>query len=358
MYINTRSFWLKYFEVFCLILVCIGIIQIPPAGGGIEYRFVSNPTNLLIAIAIMITVSLIIALLWQKRNRGSHLHKWFQGIIIFYVAYYISMYGFAKILKTQFQPPQSVLETPVGDLNGFWLTWVYYGHSQTLAYILGAIQVGGSILLMFRKTRLAAVFLLLPVMVNIDLVNHFYAISPLAYFNSAHYTFILLFLLFLDYDKLKTVFSYKGTMPLNLKAGLLTIARIIVIAAAFLNIYFLKQGFEPKTKLNGEWQVISYTKNNITFSPNDCEDSIWNKIYFEWRYGGLFRYNANKFEDKDLYTDYNVNEKAHTVLVSFYSGDNITDSTLFHYQFINDSLINMYGNYKKDSVVLKLKRLK
>ena len=129
-------------------------------------------------------------------------------------------------------------------------------------------------------------------------------------------------------------------------------------AAAFLNVYFLKESFEPKTKLNGEWQVISYTKNNTTLLPNEYEDSIWNKIYFEWRYGGLFRYSANKFEDKDLYTDYNVNEKAHTVLVSFYTGDKVTDSTLFHYQFMNDSLMNMYGIYKKDPIVLKLKRLK
>lgn len=358
MYISTRNFWLKYFEVFCLILVLIGLIAIPPAGAGMEYRFVSNPANLFIAITVIVITSFFIALLWQKSNKGNHLHKWFQGIIIFYVAYYISMYGFAKLLKTQFQPPQSVLETPVGDLSGFWLTWVYYGHSQTLAYILGSIQIGGSILLTFRKTRLAAIFLLLPVMVNIDLINHFYAISPLAYYNSAHYTFILLFLLFLDYDKLKIVFSYKGTMPLNLRTGLLTIVRIGVIIAAFLSVYILKQGFEPKTKLNGEWQVISYTKNNSVLLPNQCEDSIWNKIYFEWRYGGLFRYNANKFEDKDLYTDYKVNEKAHTVLISFYTDDKITDSTLFHYQFINDSLMNMYGDYKKDAVALKLKRLK
>lgn len=274
MQINTRTFWLKYFEVFCLILVFTGIIQIPPAGAGMEYKFVSNPSKLFIAVSVIIIASFITALLWHKSNKGNHLHKWFQGIIIFYVAYSISTYGFAKILKTQFQAPQSVLETPVGDLNGFWLTWVYYGHSQTLAYILGAMQVGGSILLMFRKTRLAAIFLLLPLMVNIDLVNHFYAISPLAYYNSAHYTLILLLLLFLDYDKLKIVFSYKGTMPFNLKAGLLTIARIVVIAAAFLNIYFLRQGFGPKTKLNGEWQVISYTKNNTMLLPNECEDSI------------------------------------------------------------------------------------
>ena len=56
------------------------------------------------------------------------------GIIIFYVAYSISTYGFAKLMRTQFQPPQYILDTPAGELSGFWLTWVYYGHSQSAGF--------------------------------------------------------------------------------------------------------------------------------------------------------------------------------------------------------------------------------
>jgi hypothetical protein len=60
-----------------------------------------------------------------------------------------------------------VLETPIGDLSGFWLTWTYYGFSSTMALILGWTQVAGCVLILFRATRLVGVFILLPVMVNI-----------------------------------------------------------------------------------------------------------------------------------------------------------------------------------------------
>ncbi len=355
--IKTRSFWLKYFEVLCLLFVITGLLQFFNKLSAWEYAFVSDRIKLLPAIAVMIVVSAIAAIAWQKSNKGAGLHKWFLGIIIFYVAYAISTYGFAKLMRTQFQPPQYILDTPVGDLNGFWLTWVYYGHSQTLAFILGIIQIGGSILLLFRKTRLGGVFILLPVMVNIDLINHFYAISPLAYFNSSHYTFILLFLLFFDYDKLKAVFSFDESLKVNRKLILLNITRIAVITFAFLNIFFLKQGISPKTKLNGEWQVQSVKKNKTLIALTGYQDSVWSKLYFEWRYGCLFKYNADRFEDKDLYGDYTINEKQHTILTTLYSNDK-PDSVLFHYQLLNDSLMNMYGTYHKDSILLKLKKVK
>jgi hypothetical protein len=355
---KTSSFWLKYFEVLCLFFTLTGLAHMRNSWSKMEFQFVSKPSNLWLALAAMVMLSFLIAALWQRSNKGSRLHKWFEGIIIFYVAYSISGYGFAKLLGTQFHPALSILDTPVGDLNGFWLTWVYYSHSQALIFILGGMQIGGSILLMFRRTRLPAVFILLPVMLNIDLINHFYDISPLAYYNSAHYTFILLFLLFIDYEKLKIIFSYKGTMPINLGGGLLTIARVAVIAGAFASVFFLKQRMAPVTKINGEWQVQSFIKNDTTFTPNDYQDSVWSRIYFEWRYGCLFKYNAYRNEDKDVYGDYVPDETNHTILVSFKTDGKVSDSTLFHYAFLNDSLMNMYGRYKKDSVVLKLKRIK
>ncbi len=355
--VKTRSFWLKFFEVFCMLFVIIGLLQFWNKMSEWEYEFVSNKIKLLSAISVMIAISVVAAVPWQKSNKARGLHKWFLSIIIFYVAYAISTYGFAKLMRTQFQPPQYILDTPVGDLSGFWLTWVYYGHSQTLAFILGIMQIAGSILLLFRKTRLGGVFILLPVMINIDLINHFYAISPLAYFNSAHYTFILLFLLFLDYDKLMAVFHFDESIIINRKSILLNIVRVAVIAFAFLNIFFLKQGISLKTKLNGEWVVKSVTKNNRVIASTDYQDSVWSKLYFEWRYGCLFKYDANKFEDKDLYGAYNINEKKHTILTTLYSNDK-PDSVLFHYQLLNDSLMNMYGKYHKDSIILKLKKVK
>ena len=357
-FIRQRRFWLKFFDVLCFLLVLTGLFQLMDAASQWEYHFVSDKAYEWAAIGGMVVFSFIVALLWQRSGKAKGLHPWLLGIIIFYVAYAISTYGFAKLMKTQFQAPQYVKESPINELNGFWLTWFYYGYSQTLAYILGGIQIGGSILLLFRKTRLAAIFFLLPVMVNICLVNHFYDISPLAYYNSAHYTFILLYLMFLDYDRLKSIFSYPASFSFNGKTILLNAARIVAIGGAFLMIYSHKKDIAPVTKLNGEWKVQTLTKNNTRIAPDDCSDSVWNKVYFEWRYGCLFRYNANKFQDKDLYGDYKQDEKQQTILAMLTDEKGVLDSTLFHYQFINDSLLTMNGVYRHDAITLNLKRLK
>ncbi len=353
---KQKNYWLAFFTVLCLLCVIIGLLQIRNALSMWEFNVVSDKIKALAGTATLLFASLIIAFFWSKSNSSNRVQTCLQGIIIFYVAYEISVYGFAKILKTQFQPPGYVMDTPIGDLNGFWLTWVYYGHSYVLAFILGATQVGGSTLLLFRKTRLAGVFILLPVMVNIILVNHFYDISPLAYFNSLHYTLILFFLLFLDYEKLKIIFSYPGTISFNAGTALLNAARIIVIGGAFVTIYFLKQGVPAKTKLNGSWNVTSLTKNNMLKIPADTKDSFFSKIYFEWRYGCLFRYNLYRFEDRDLSGQYKVDEKQHTVLISFFRENDKKDTAVFKYRFISDSIVNMSGSFMKDSIIMNLKR--
>jgi hypothetical protein len=357
---SSKQFWLKFFEIFCLLLVVIGLMQLFNSASRWQFQFVTQTPKLLMTIGAMLFISFIIAWLSQRSGKGEGAHRWLIGIITFYVAYEISVYGFSKILQTQFQPPNYVLEQPIGELSGFWLTWTYFGHSQTMAFILGATQILGSILLLFRKTRLIGVFILLPVMVNINLVNHFYDISPLAYYNAIHYTFILVFLMMLDYDLLKAAFlSYKEKVSFSWKVVLLNIVRVAVVAGAFFYIVQLKKGIEPKTKINGEWKVQSIARNNQTIEPTQWQDSVWTKLYFEWRYGCIFKYHPDKFQDKDLGGQYKVDEKKQTIAINFYPQGNVpADSALLHYQFTSDSTMHLYGNCIKDSVAMNLKRIK
>ena len=354
-----RGFWLKFSETLCLLLVIIGLMQVSEATSRWQFEVASEWGKLLPALAGLLVVSFGVAYAWQRSGKGEKLHVLFQTIIAFYVAYSITGYGAAKILKTQFQPPNYILETPIGDLNGFWLTWTYYGYSQTMAYILGWTQVIGCILLLFRHTRLIGVFVLLPVMLNIDLIDHFYEISPLAYYNALHYTFLLFFLLFLDYDKLKVAFlSYQEKIGLNRKTILLNILRVLVIGLSFWRINALREGFQPKTKLNGVWKVERIARNKQTVVPSASQDSVWSKIYFEWRYGCLFKYNPDKFQKRDMRGQYKIDETAKTVSIDFPNEKGEpADSMQVHYQFLNDSTVTMQGRYKQDSLTMKLRKL-
>lgn len=342
-----------------MLLVVIGLAQYSDYITGLQMRVVTNAQLIWIVCGVLVALSLGLGAVWHKFIKKTDLHQWFQPIITFYVAHQISTYGAAKILKTQFQAPDYILESPVGELNGFWLTWTYFGYSPTFAMLLGIIQVSGAFLLLFRKTRLLATFILLPIMVNIDFIDHFYDISPLAYYNSLHYTFILLFVMFLDYDKLITAFfSYREYYYFNKKTVLMNLVRAVVIGGAFLHIYLLKRSFQGKTAINGVWKVDEITKRNQRIIPSlSNADSVWSKVYFEWRYGCLFKYNPDRFNNaKDLFGQYAVNEAKRQVKIGFQQGDK-TDSLHLNYRTEGNTMF-MWGLYKKDSLSMKLTRLK
>ncbi|WP_338871612.1 hypothetical protein WBJ53_25855 [Spirosoma sp. SC4-14] len=355
----ARSFWLKFSETFCLFLVIIGLTQLSEATSRWQFEVVSDSAKRLIALAILLGISFLVTYSWERIGKGNQWHTWLQTIITVYVAYSITGYGAAKILKTQFQAPQYIRETPIGELNGFWLTWTYYGYSQTMAYILGWTQVLGCVLLLFRRTQLMGVVVLLPVMINIDLIDHFYDISPLAYYNALHYTFLLFFLLLLDYDTLKAAFlSYQKTANTTIRTALLTVVRLLVIGLAFWRINSLRESFQQPTKLNGVWKVESLGRNNSVVIPSAYQDSVWSKVYFEWRYGCLFKYHPDKFQQRDLHGDYKVDEATKVLTVHFPSetGKSV-DSMRVSYQFVTDSTLTMRGRFRQDSLTLKLKRL-
>lgn len=354
----TRQYWLKFFEIFFSFIFIIGLGQLFPDVGGWEYKFVSNIPKLCAAMAGLIAISSLIAVLWHRSGKGENLHVYFQTAVSFYLAFGISVYGAAKIMETQFQVPASILDRPVSEVDGFWLTWIYFGHSHTMAMMLGAIQIIGAALLLFRYTRLIGVFVLLPVIINIVLINYFYSISPLAFFNVLHYTAMLVFLMLLDFDKLKVAFlSNRGKLHFNWKTVSLNVLRVAIIVLSFLFIYSLKSRRKSPSKMNGVWQVVSIRSGSKIILPADCRDSVWSKIYFEGRNGCIFKYNPDKFQDKDLSGDYEIDKELSLVKVRFSGQVNKPDSLLLKYKFANDSLLNMSGLYQKDSLQLVLKRI-
>lgn len=91
----------------------------------------------------------------------------------YFCAFMLYMYGSSKLLHMQFHLNAELAGRPVGSLNGFELTWFYFGYSRSYATILGLTQVIGATLFLFRKTTLLAAATMLPVMANIVLLNAF-----------------------------------------------------------------------------------------------------------------------------------------------------------------------------------------
>jgi len=91
----------------------------------------------------------------------------------YFCAFMLYMYGTSKLLHFQFNLQSELAPRPIGSLNGYQLTWFYFGVSRIYACILGLTQVAGATLLLFRKTTLMGALAMLPIMVNILLINIF-----------------------------------------------------------------------------------------------------------------------------------------------------------------------------------------
>lgn len=89
-----------------------------------------------------------------------------------YISAFLLMgYGSSKLAHMQFHLNQALAQRPVSSLTGYELTWFYYGYSRAYSIILGLTQVSGGALLLFRKTALLGAIAMLPVIVNILLID-------------------------------------------------------------------------------------------------------------------------------------------------------------------------------------------
>jgi hypothetical protein len=243
--------------------------------------------NQLIAIACLLFV-LIYPFLWHRQEIKGRVdsalrHAWFTGIIRYWLAVEIFNYGFAKILGSQFDPSYYRSESPWNSLSGPDLTWNYFSYSYTMSVILAFIQIAGSTLLLFRRTTILGVILLVPVMVNIVLIDIFYSLPGGALLNAILFTLGLSYLLLLQWSAVKEFFMKShSTLPPIRIGGIKNLLRLGVAVYAFGFIYYVTTTKAPR-ELTGKWKVDQLIRNSDTAKANDwMKDSLsWKNIYLE-----------------------------------------------------------------------------
>jgi hypothetical protein len=283
-------------------------------------------------------------------------HAWLRGIMRYFIAYEIAVYGFAKILQTQFGRIYSRDDIPVGELTGFNLTWNYFGHSYTFAVILGLIQIGGGILLLFRRTTLLGAFILLPVMVNIVLINIFYDIDVGAFINSLIFTAGLSYLIFLRWDDLKILLFKKIDNLPAVKLGYLKpLIKVATIALAFYGLHHLVAA-QPPSAFEGKWKVYELIQNGKDIDQRNWQNNprAWHAVYIE-QYGKL-NFSTNPFifeQNQALSGDYTYNEPKKTLNIVFFNGP-ITDTTKVKISNYTGKMMQWDMVYYSDTIRMKL----
>jgi hypothetical protein len=243
-----------------------------------------------IPAGLLLLVSLVYPFRWQRRERrmgadaGAVVVPWafWQGLLRYGIALDLAMFGFQKLFRLQFVVPMAMLDQPESRLSGEDLTWTYFAHSYAFACVIGLFQIIGSVLLVYRRTKLIGVFTLLPVMVNICLLNFFYGFEIGEQVHAVVLLLGLLYLLFEEYPRLAALFLAKPKPPvLQLKGQRLrTIVRLSVL---FLPVLLIS-GFHFRkldAVIGGRYRVTRLWVNEAEFSPGNCSDSVMERVYFD-----------------------------------------------------------------------------
>lgn len=316
-------------------------------------------------IAVAVTLGLFGSIYWAWREKQSGfpsavIHSTLHGIIRFWLSLMISGYGFAKIFGMQFSLSYAKNDTVVNDLSGMQLTWVYFSHSYSLGLIIGLLQVGGSLLLLFHRTTLLGVMISLPIMTNILLLNHFMGISQGAYYNSIVYTGGLLYLLTLRWNDIRLIIFRDAPYFAPIKSLFLkSAARMVAVAVPCALCYsFLET--QPASPLRGKWKVEEFIRNGDTIRDNSwlTDNNVWKNIYFEHGDKVILSSNPYIYEfdrAQEATCKYDLIKQQLQVVIQ--TGWTVSDTMLVNLSRYNKKNMEWHTILRKDTLNLKLSKV-
>jgi hypothetical protein len=300
----------------------------------------------------------------RKESKGNidsgKLHALYRGILRYWLAISICTYGIAKIYGTQFAYMYSRNDSRVGDLSGFDLTWNYFGYSYALSVIIAFLQIGGAMLLLFRRTTLLGAIILFPVMFNIFLINWFFEISAYALLNSILYSSGLLYLLLLRWKVIKEfLFQSAGDLP-KISIGFIKyLLRFLVVAYPFVLIYYQTTLKSPKI-LVGKWKVDQVIRNGDTLNANAwlTDSTDWKIIYLEEF--GVVVLNPNPYlveKDRSLWGSYKYDSTNHNIKLILGLSKNKKDTVNVKSNIKDDKHMQWIIVTQKDTLLLQLSKV-
>lgn len=289
--------------------------------------------NMVITVAAVLFL-IIYPFLWHRRESNGLAdaglrHAWFTGIIRYWLAVEIFNYGFAKIFGTQFAPSYFKGDSVWNSLSGYDLTWNYFSYSYAMSCIIAGVQIVGSAFLLFRRTTLLGVILLLPVMVNIVLIDIFFGIAAGALMNAILFTLGLSYLLLLQWPAVKAFFiQARSALPPIRLGGAKNLLRLVLAAYAFAFIYYVA-GTKAPARLTGKWRVDQLVRNGDTTKANDwlTDGLSWKNIYLEDF--GRVTFNPNPYvvePERARVGSYKFEASKQTIRFLLYSGASGTDT--------------------------------
>ncbi len=151
-------------------------------------------------------------------------------------------YGFGKIVQFNGAAKTNL---KISEMTGMQLMWAFYGYSKPFVYTLGALEIIGGILILFKRTRLIGCLFVSTILVNIIIQDIFYDVNIGALKAAILYQALILFIFYFNREKIVTVWkiltqkekkseTFKNRLLILLISGLLFV--ILRVAEYYVTI--------------------------------------------------------------------------------------------------------------------------
>ncbi len=187
-----------------------------------------------------------------------NLNKWiFEIVCRWYVFIFLNFYGIGKIMGGQFYRrgnlPDEVRNITLENADAFNLAWTFMGYSFGYILFVGVLQIIGAWMLLWNKTKILGVLILIPIMANIIAFDIVFLESKRALANAILYFLLLNLILYFNRDRVKkalialangietksgiTIMEYSRIKKIGITAGLMTL--LFVIDQLLVNLFGL-----------------------------------------------------------------------------------------------------------------------
>jgi hypothetical protein len=327
----------------------------------ISNRFIQPlfPAPVAIAVtSIIVLLAFGYSFRWHFKSRKGQINdsintSFWVGAIRYGIAFDMTMFGFQKFFHLQFTTPMAMLDEPFSSLSSQWLTWSYFGHSYPYVCAIAISQIVTSILLLFNRTRLLGCISMVPVLLNIILIDYFYELDLGVLIHAIVLFAGIIYLLMLDRERLVTFFfaennNSSGVITKPLLKNLLRISIVVVP----VGLIFANESPDKHPELSGKYFPSTIVVNNEPRHIESCKDSLLTYAYFDignecvLEFNGLNRRMFGKYEwDGD------------SIRINWHYPENAKSRGLKGRLKISDNNVELTGTIGKDTLTFNLQRV-
>ena len=250
-------------------------------------------------LIIAVLTTIIWTLVDRKRSNYSLLVFWTKIGVRYYLAYVMFVYGIMKIFALQMPYPSlTQFYTPLGDFTPMRFTWMYIGYSPWYQFLSGFLEALGGFLILFRRTKIVGLLLLLGVLGNVVLLNFLYGV-PVKLFSAMLWLMciyllaeyipkLVRFLLLHQQEAIERVrlnftTPWKKWGRIILKYGFIAYA-LISVTRSDLSYLERRKAVAP-FELTGAFDVHSFKINGVE-NNSPVDTSRWNRIVINESFNG------------------------------------------------------------------------